>query len=170
MAYRISNPARIGSSASVSRPKARRLESRFVEQPGLIGFGQRRGHPLPGLLEKAGHRAQIRAEGAEFLRAVEPIIPGSPQDAIHIDFFARLLLQTRQAAVGHRLVEGLQAGQPVRVVGHAGLEVLVEPPVAFAPGFGLALAQGLGQVLAHQRVGVDGWRIGLGRFDQAAGL
>jgi hypothetical protein len=56
------------------------------------------------------------------------------------------------------------------VVGYAGFEVLVEPPVAFVPGVGLALAQGLGQVLAHQRVSVDGWRIGLFPFDQAAGF
>jgi len=87
--------------------------SRLVEHPGLSGFGQRWGHSLPRLLEKAGHRAQIRADRTEFMYGVI----GTSQDAIAINLVARLLLQSRQAAVRHRLVERLQAGQSFRVMG-----------------------------------------------------
>ncbi len=58
--------------------------------------------------------------------------------------------------MGDGLVEGLEPVEPVRAVEGVALEVLVEPPVALPPGVRLADVQGLGQVLAHKRVGVDG--------------
>ena len=69
---------------------------------------------------------------------------------------ARLLMQPRLTAVRHRLVERLEAGESFRPVGHARFQILVEPPVAFAPGLGLPLAELLREVFTHERMGVHG--------------
>ena len=63
----ISSPARIGSRASVSRPKARKVEGGFVQQPGLVGFRERGRDAAPRRLEEAGDGSQVGTERAEFL-------------------------------------------------------------------------------------------------------
>jgi len=81
---------------------------------------------------------------------------------VHLD--QRFLIQPRLAPVRHRVVERLKAGESFRPVGHARLQVLVEPPVALAPGLRLPLAKLLREVLAQERVGIDRGRAGVLRL------
>ena len=59
----------------------------------------------PGWVEETGNGAEVRAEGAEFVGAVEL---GAPANALVIDLVARLLPKPRRAAVRDRLIERLQ--------------------------------------------------------------
>lgn len=121
----------------------------FSEQPGLVCFGQARGEPPPGLLEKTSDRLEVGADGAELLRAVEAAESGSAEDAVPVNLGACFLIHARLTAVGHRLVERLEAGKSFRPVRHARFQVLVEPPVRSAPRLRILRAEFFREVLAY---------------------
>ena len=109
---------------------------------------------LHGVLEEAGDGSQVGTERAEFLRAVEFVVPS--QDAGAVNLVTRLLLQPRLAAVGHGLVERLEVFERGLVAFLRGrAEVFVEPPVGGAPGLGLLRAELPGEVFAQQRMGIE---------------
>ena len=122
---------------------------------GSLRFGAT---PAPRLLEERRHRPQVRADRPELPRAVEAIVAAAAQDAVDIDLIARLLLSPGEAAVGNGLVEGLEAGEGVGPIRRGRAQVIEQPRVRGAERLGPLIAELPGEVLADQRVGVDGER------------
>ncbi len=131
-------------------------EGGLVEQPGLVRRAEVRRRPAPRLLEERRHRPQVRADRPELERAVVAAGAGAAQDAVEIDLIARLLVSPSEAAVGDGLVEGLEAGEGVGPIRRGRAQVIEQPRMRGAERLGPLVAELPGEVLADQRVGVDG--------------
>src|SRR6185369_4687686 len=139
---------------------------RLAEKPCLGGGREVRREGGPRRREETRHGPQIRADRAEPPPTVEAVVSRASQDAIEVDVVTCLLMQTGQAAVGHGLVERLQAGEGVRLVLGGGTEDLEQPPVSSLPGGGKVRSHLFGEGLAQKRVGVELGRRTDGDVDQ----
>ncbi len=108
---------------------------------------------LPLLVEKAGDRAQVGAERAEFARAVE-FIP--TQDAGVVHLITRLLLHPRQTTMRDRLVQRLQViDRRLLLIRGVLAQIRVQPPMRRLPSVALFGAEPLCKIFAQQRMRID---------------
>ena len=149
----ISSPARIGATASPSRPSARRRIGGLVQEPGAVGLGEIGGGMVEGRIEEGRHQPQIRAERAEFLDEIGLALA---DDAVMINLVQRLLPPPRLAAMVDRLEQRRHLGEAVGpVLVRQVLQMLIQPLMSGLPGFWPLGAQPRTEVLAHEGMRVQ---------------